>query len=187
MPTSSELDERASFFRSAANKFVAEVNNIAVPNRLVIREEAIDHAVKLYFLLSDAYKTKRVHKPDEHRTEPYKIAAITTATLSGVCLLEPENSTAVSSELVALSNEVFSVYCACAILNVVKWEVPDMILTRHYLALANLELPACTEYQQMVETSSAAALALASLELRPNDLFALDMLVNTYLEWWRVY
>lgn len=187
MATSDEITDRERFFTATLERFSAEVNSLAAPDGVVARTEAIPYASRLYFLLSDAYKRKRLFRHDEHRTEPYKVAALTSATLIGACLLEPKEPDNVTSEYVALCNEYYSVYCACVILDVRHWDIRESVLQRQYKALQCMSFDVCHEYQVLIEKAPADALSLAEVALSARDFSTLDQLVNVYMGWWADY
>jgi hypothetical protein len=187
MATSEELAERRRFFEAALPPFIDEINRRAAPDAVVGRLETVEHVAACYFLISDAYKRVRVFKPDEHRTEPYKVAALTTAVLSSACLLEPRDPANVQSEWVALSNEYFSVYCACAILKSSSWNMPRTVLHRHYLGLQSMQLDVAGEFQRLTAKTPVDIVENHNITLTSRDLSTLDNLVNIYLGWWFAY
>jgi hypothetical protein len=107
-----EIDERAGFLNEVAETLFA--GGAFSHDRILYKAGRIPYLTRGYYLLNEAFKVWRM-EPD-HRTEPYKVAALLSMSIATFQPVVPIFAADAQTRTEARPNELYALACASVVL-----------------------------------------------------------------------
>lgn len=172
-PFEDRIVARAEFIIERAEEFSR--SRAISPAEVRFRLPAARFAAEAYFLISEAYKHRRL-RPGARTQEP-KIAAIMSLAISSVQPYYAMHPFSVKCSSTYVANQNFSLYCATLILNNDFSKLSNDSIRRGMNFLLNARMPCIGEYIVDVSIGAKRSRDVYDIELTDSELSVIDIMI----------
>lgn len=170
------IASRAQYFEQCAQGLVAA--RIFSPADVRLRAPAPRFVAEAYFLLSEAYKDRRLK--DGALTEEPKIAAFMSVAIMAVWPFQAINPMRVKRPDTVIANGIFAVFCASSVINNdfsgLTWDMKR----RLYNFLQSVRLPCLQPYITDISIGASRSSDTYDVTLSDAEIALIDVLVLIY-------